>query len=167
MAEEIERKFLVVAEDWRAAGRKARMRQGYLCNSPTRSVRVRLAGERAWIGVKAELDGIRRLEFEYPVPVPDAEVMLDRLCADSQIDKTRHYLEHAGHTWEIDEFHGANQGLVVAEVELESADQAVELPPWVGREVSTEVRFYNAALVEHPIDQWTEAERARFGIGGR
>ena len=163
MAEEIERKFLVRGAGWRASERQQRMRQAYLCNTRAYAVRVRIAGESAWFGVKAEREGIRRLEFEYPIPLADAVEMLDSVCTGGEIDKTRHYLRFGEHLWEIDEFHGHNQGLVVAEVELATADEVVRLPPWLGREISTDPRFYNAALVERPFDQWSAAERAAVG----
>ncbi len=153
MAQEIERKFLVRGDGWRH-GEGERYRQGYLCSEPGRTVRVRVAGARGYLTVKGRTEGIARDEFEYPIPLDDAEAMLDRLCVPPLIDKTRHRVEHAGHSWEVDEFHGENEGLVLAEVELATADERPPLPAWVGEEVSQDPRYFNANLARRPYRSW-------------
>ncbi len=170
MAVEIERKFLLASEDWRKqVTASTRMQQGYLVDAAAVasgharcSVRVRVAGDRAWLNVKSARLGIRRDEYEYPLPVDDAAAMLQELCRGC-IDKTRHLVKRDGWTFEIDEFHGDNQGLVVAEVELPSEDATFPRPPWLGREVSHLARYYNIGLIAHPYACWTEAERSGEG----
>ncbi|HEX6833043.1 MAG TPA: CYTH domain-containing protein [Rudaea sp.] len=164
MAIEIERKFAVISDAWRGAvERSQRFVQGYLNEAHTGnarcSVRVRIGGERAWLSIKAAVRGVERAEYEYEIPLADAEALL-RDFSDARVEKTRHYVTHAGMLFEVDEFSGANAGLVVAEIELESADQAFEHPPWLGGEVSHEARYYNVHLVHHPFSRWSEAERA-------
>lgn len=154
MGAEIERKFLVIGTEWKRDSAGLHIRQGYLCHDPERVVRVRLAGETAWITIKGKTDGITRVEFEYGIPRADAACMLDVLCHKPIIEKTRHTLRHAAHTWEIDEFHGANRGLVVAEVELGSEDEPFARPPWLGREVSDDARYFNSNLGAHPFGEW-------------
>lgn len=154
MAEEIERKFLVSNDSWRPGASGTLFRQGYLSTDPERTVRVRLEGERGVLTIKGLSRGIRRAEFEYPLPAAEAAVLLDTLCLQPLIEKTRYRVEHAGHIWEIDEFAGDNTGLVLAEVELTSEDEAVELPLWVGAEVSTDPRYFNANLIRHPFRRW-------------
>jgi adenylate cyclase len=147
VAIEIERKFLLRAADWRAlATRSTLLRQGYLANNERCSIRVRVADAQAWLSVKAMTASIARAEYEYAVPRDEADAMLDALCARPFIEKVRHIVPWGGHEWEIDEFLGDNAGLVVAEVELEREDEALALPPWVGREVTADVRFYNFSL---------------------
>ncbi|MBX3707783.1 MAG: CYTH domain-containing protein [Pseudomonadales bacterium] len=156
MGTEIERKFLVRGDAWRDAARGTRLRQGYLSSDPARTVRVRSAGAAAWLTIKGPPEGLVRAEFEYPIPVADATILLDTLCERPLIDKVRHVVEYAGHTWEIDEFQGENAGLVVAEVELEHADEPVQLPPWVGAEVTDDPRYQNANLVRAPYTRWRD-----------
>src|SRR5579875_3148509 len=122
MGIEIERKFLLNDDGWRGLGRPTPMRQGYLASDPVRTVRVRIEGERAVITIKSKSSGATRGEWEYEIPVPDAVELLDRLCEQPQVEKTRHRIDHAGHTWEVDEFHGDNAGLVVAEIDLDAED---------------------------------------------
>lgn len=153
MGLEIERKFLVADDSWRDDSPGRRIAQGYLSMDPDRTVRVRLSGEEAWLTIKGRGEGIRRAEFEYPLPPEDAALLLD-MCLPSVIDKTRYRIEHAGHIWEVDVFHGANDGLVLAEVELESEDECVELPPWIGEEVSEDTRFFNASLARCPFSSF-------------
>ena len=153
MADEIERKFLVTSREWRT-GEATEYRQGYLNLDKERTVRVRVAGERAYLTVKGITRGATRREFEYPIPLAEAEEMLAGLCRQPLIEKRRYRLQHAGLTWEIDEFFGDNAGLVVAEVELEREDQPFERPPWLGDEVTDDPRYYNASLVEHPYRDW-------------
>ncbi len=165
MSYEIERKFLVAGDSWREqcdAGEV--MRQGYLAGGKQGSVRVRLSGTQAWLNIKGATVGAKRREFEYLIPVVDAEIILDELCHGPLIEKTRFRLRHGDHTWEIDVFAGDNDGLVVAEVELDAADEAVELPAWLGHEVTEEARYYNVALVEHPFSQWNDSDRQRAGM---
>jgi len=155
MAEEIERKFLIANDAWREkVGREMRMRQGYFAGGGRCSMRVRSNGRSAWINFKSRESGMRRLEFEYGIPLGDAEVMLRKLCEGALIDKTRYWVEDRGHTWEVDVFHGENSGLVIAEVELDSITEAVDLPDWIGEEVTDDVRYYNASLVENPFSRW-------------
>lgn len=155
MALEIEKKFLVVDERWRAgAGAGVRYRQGYLSESGPASVRVRVGGARAHLNVKSATLDQQRLEYEYEIPLADAEEMLETLCTKPLVEKTRYEVEHAGHTWEVDVFEGDNAGLVVAELELEARDEPFQRPPWVGAEVSDDPRYYNVCLVKHPYKNW-------------
>ena len=152
---EIERKFLLVGDSWRAQviGQPRRLSQGYLFSDPHKSVRVRLAGDDATLTVKGTRQGITRLEFQYPIPPADAAGLL-ALCPGPLIDKTRHIVHHNGMKWEIDIFHGHNEGLRIAEVELEREDQPLALPEWAGEEVSHEPKFYNSELARHPYISW-------------
>lgn len=154
MATEIERKYLVVGDAWRALGSGTTYRQGYLSTVKERTVRVRVVGDRGTLTIKGLTVGATRTEYEYDIPVDDANHMLDDLCEQPVIDKTRFIVEYAGLTWEIDEFAGANAGLIVAEVELDSEDQAIELPDWIGEEVSHDARYFNANLIAHPYTAW-------------
>ena len=156
MGIEIERKFLVDESKWKRADTGTRIVQAYLCSKKERTVRVRLLGDEARLTIKGEAAGISRAEYEYPIPIEDAREMLDSLCERPFIDKTRHLEEFAGRTWEIDVFHGGNEGLVVAEVELEDADAKVELPPWATREVSADHRYSNSSLAKRPWPSWRE-----------
>jgi adenylate cyclase len=151
---EIERKFLVANDRWRqAADGGTSIRQGYLSTAPERVVRVRLAGDLAWLTIKGAGDGAVRPEFEYPVPPTDGAALL-ALCEPGLVVKTRYRVRHAGRTWEVDVFGGANAPLAVAEVELERADAAVELPDWVGAEVTGDPRYHNANLARNPYNRW-------------
>ncbi|MDX1433992.1 MAG: CYTH domain-containing protein [Gammaproteobacteria bacterium] len=155
MATEIERKFLVRGDQWRGAAHdRVRYRQGYVAHSETCSVRVRIGGDAARLNIKSRGAGAARLEFEYPLPLADAEILLAQLCVDALIEKTRHLVRHQGRLWEVDVFEGANAGLVLAEVELDAADEAIALPPWVGDEVTDDARYYNAALAHTPYREW-------------
>jgi len=166
MGIEIERKFLVIGETWRGqATRRQRMAQGYLNDAAAVdsgaqqvSVRVRIAGEHAALNLKSRELGASRQEFEYPIPLADAEALL-ALCVGGTIDKTRHYVSVGGHLWEIDEFHGENAGLFVAEIELSAVDEAFERPPWLGAEVTDQVRYYNLALASRPFSQWSAEDK--------
>lgn len=160
MALEIERKFLLASDDWRTSvGGGEHFVQGYLCGEGPSSVRVRIEGEQANINIKAAVVGAARAEYEYAIPLADARAMLADLCITTPVDKTRHRVTHAGHTWEIDDFGGANAGLVVAEIELSAADEHFERPPWLGREVTHERCYYNHALALHPYRDWTSTEQ--------
>lgn len=166
MGIEIERKFLVTGDGWRGAAERIQpMAQGYLndfaaveAGAQKASVRVRIEGERAFLNIKSREAGHTRQEFDYPVPLEDARQLL-ALCVGGRIEKRRHYVRHAGHLWEVDEFLGENAGLVVAEIELESAGEAFAAPAWLGAEVTDLVRYYNLALADHPYSRWSPAER--------
>ncbi|MDX1443546.1 MAG: CYTH domain-containing protein [Gammaproteobacteria bacterium] len=164
MAIEIERKFLVTGDSWREhVVRQENMRPGYLnrvsADGSKASVRIRITGDEAFLNIKEAKTGSSRMEYDYGVPLPDASEMLDALCQQPLIEKTRYIVEYAGFTWEIDVFHGHNAGLVVAEIELPSEDTVFEKPGWLGREVTAERRYYNAALSENPYSDWTADER--------
>lgn len=171
MAIEIERKFLVLGDAWRAAAHAVvPMAQGYLNDlaamdgatagraAMKASVRVRIAGDAAFLNLKSRELGHTRQEFDYPIPVTDARDLL-ALCVGGLVDKRRHYVRHEGHLWEVDEFLGDNAGLVVAEIELASADTAFARPEWAGAEVTDTARYYNLALATRPYAQWSQAER--------
>jgi len=154
MPKEIERKFLVKGDAWRGKAVGKRYRQGYLSLVKERTVRVRTVDDKGFITVKGLSVGASRSEYEYEIPVTDANEMLDRLCERPLIEKTRYRIPMSGVVWEVDEFAGENRGLIVAEVELESEDQALTVPEWIGREVTADPRYYNANLVAHPYSRW-------------
>lgn len=154
MAHEIERKFLIKNEEWRKLTRGILYRQGYLSTIPERTVRVRVVGENGYLTVKGLTKGLTRVEFEYEIPLLDANQMLDQLCERPIIEKLRHKLDFAGFTWEIDEYLGENQGLIIAEVELDDEKDYLELPSWVGEEVSDDPKYFNASLVTNPFHKW-------------
>lgn len=155
MAQEIERKFLVSNDSWRQAAVGKAYCQGYIKTAnPGQSVRVRIAGDQGRLTIKGPAQGLSRAEFEYPIPVADAKEMLETLCDRPLIEKTRYRLPIDNVVWEIDEFHGDNAGLIVAEVELTSENQSVNLPDWIGQEVSGEIKYYNSSLVKHPYSSW-------------
>lgn len=153
MGIEIERKFLVKDDSWKAAAEPGQVcRQGYLCSGGGKTVRVRIIGGRAFLTIKGPTSGISRAEYEYEIPVDDAETMLT-LCGDP-VEKVRYFVLHAGMQWELDVFSGANEGLVLAEIELESESQQIDLPNWAGQEVSGDKRYFNAYLAQHPFSLW-------------
>ena len=154
MALEIERKFLVDVNRLGALNGGRRIVQGYIPTAGTTSVRVRLVDEAAWLTLKGPSRGMTREEFEYTIPVGDAREILARLCDERVIEKTRYLVENAGHTWEVDVFSGANQGLVVAEVELAAESEAVQVPDWATREVTDDPRYRNANLATRPWRDW-------------
>ena len=159
MPREIERKFLPKNDAWRAlAYRSQTLRQGYLASGKRMSVRVRIAGGDAYLNIKAGGLVASRMEYEYPLPLADAGELL-ALAEGPLIEKTRHYVTHDGKTWEIDEFHGDNAGLVVAEIELQREDEPFAHPAWLGTEVTELERYYNVRLVTRPYRTWTETER--------
>jgi len=159
MPREIERKFLLKSAAWRSQVLASRqMSQGYLASGGNVSVRVRIAGEEAWLNIKAGGFVASRQEYEYPLPLDEARELL-ALAEGPLVEKTRHYVEQGALTWEIDEFHGDNSGLVVAELELDSEDADFARPPWLGIEVTELRRYYNVCLVKHPYRAWNEAER--------
>lgn len=153
MGVEIERKFLVCSNIWRSGPPGIVYRQGYLSRDKDRTVRVRLAGAQAFLTIKGARTGLTRAEFEYPISPVEAEVML-QMCIPPLIEKTRYLRAHAGFLWEIDEFHGENAGLVVAEIELPAEDTVFEKPSWAGTEVSDDPRYFNSRLAEHPYSEW-------------
>ena len=157
MAKEIERKFLVKTAAWRPQDAGVHFKQGYLNTQKERVVRVRIEGAKAKLTIKGVTTGVTRSEFEYPIPVEDAAILLDNLCEKPLIDKHRHKEVHGGKTWEIDVFHGDNEGLVVAEIELESEAEAFVRPDWVGEEVSSDPRYFNSNLLKNPFKNWGKA----------
>lgn len=167
MGIEIERKYRVINDGWRAAAHEViPMAQGYIndmasmdSGAQKASVRVRIQGELAFLNLKSRELGHTRQEFDYPIPVSEARELL-ALCVGGLIDKRRHLVRHGGLLWEVDEFLGDNAGLVVAEVELESAEQAIDLPEWAGKEVTDQLRYYNLALASRPYAAWSEPERS-------
>jgi len=154
MPQEIERKFLVTGTAWRGLAEPVAYRQGYIANAGGRTVRVRKAGDKGYLTIKGPSQGAARAEFEYEIPVEDADAMLDTLCEGSLIEKTRRKIPAGALVWEVDEFAGDNAGLTIAEVELEDEAQEVPLPDWVGEEVTGNPRYYNANLVKHPYKDW-------------
>ncbi|MBE9051747.1 CYTH domain-containing protein [Nostocales cyanobacterium LEGE 11386] len=154
MAKEIERKFLLKEDSWRELAKGSVYRQGYIATQDKVTVRVRIVGEQGYLTIKGPSVKYSRLEFEYPIPVEDAQEMLDTLCRRPFIEKIRYKVEWGGLIWEIDEFDGVNKGLILAEVELTDANQQIELPTWIGQEVSHDPRYYNSNLVTHPFSQW-------------
>lgn len=161
MAKEIERKFLVLSEDWRSAVSKSiDIAQGYIQAREDRTVRVRLKGDAAFITLKIATSSIERLEFEYPIPVEDARVLLTTACTEGSVTKVRHLVPASnGLMWEIDEFTGENAPLVVAELEVPSADTVFERPNWLGEEVSEDTRYLNARLAQQPWSTWGQPSR--------
>lgn len=154
MGVEIERKFLVRGEEWKALGQATLLRQGYLSSTPERVVRVRIDGESAMLTIKGKSSGATRGEWEYPIPLVDAQALLDGLCERPIIEKKRYRISHGGMVWEVDEFFGENAGLVVAEIELQSEDQVFVKPEWIGEEVTHDARYFNANLLRHPYSRW-------------
>lgn len=154
MGKEIERKYLVDTTKWTPQGGGTHFKQGYLNSQKERVVRVRIEGDRARLTIKGVSAGISRSEFEYEIPIEDARILLDSLCEQPLIDKHRHREIHGGKTWEIDVFHGDNEGLVVAEIELATEDESFDTPAWALREVSSDPRYFNSNLLKHPFKDW-------------
>ena len=154
MSTEIERKFLVRGDRWKTLGEGRSLRQGYLSSHPDRIVRVRIDGDSAMLTIKGRTVGMTRGEWEYPIPLADAQRFLAELCERPLIEKTRYRILDGGMLWEVDEFYGDNAGLVVAEIELESEDQAFSKPDWVGEEVTHDARYFNANLLRNPYSGW-------------
>ena len=154
MANEIERKFLVVGNAWHEATNGRRYRQGSLSTDSECTVRVRVVGTEGFLTIKGRTRGATRAEYEYPIPVEEADALLDNLCLRPLIEKVRYAIPYQGLVWEVDEFLGDNAGLVVAEVELESETQSIVKPDWVGTEVTDDPRYYNANLVHKPFTRW-------------
>jgi adenylate cyclase len=154
MGTEIERKFLVVGDAWRALAKPVHYRQGYLSTAKDRTVRVRRNGDRGALTVKGASAGATRQEYEYEIPPDDADEMIDRLCEQPVIEKNRYRIPIGEVVWEVDEFLGANRGLVVAEVELTSEDQDFDKPDWIGKEVTGDPKYFNSNLVVRPFSAW-------------
>ncbi len=160
MREEIERKYLLRSEDWRALAISARpLRQGYIAQGPGVTVRVRVAGDEGRLTLKSRLSGPARMEFEYAIPSEEAHALLEAYAGGRLVEKVRHAVPSGGRLWEVDVFGGLNAGLILAEVELPSVGEPVHLPDWIGREVTDDPRFYNQFLAEQPFGQWSLEER--------
>jgi CYTH domain-containing protein len=154
MAKEIERKFLVASDSYKKEAKQVIViRQGYISVDNEKSVRVRRFGQQAFLAVKSSRNGLERLEYEYAIPVGDADEMLDKLCGNT-IEKNRYHVPYGQHLWEVDEFFGDNEGLVIAEIELQSADEPFEKPVWLEDEVTFERAYYNAMLIKNPYKNW-------------
>lgn len=154
MAKEIERKFLVKGDVWRELAKGTAYRQGYLSTVKERTVRVRTIDDKGYLTVKGITIGSTRVEYEYEIPAADANEMLDDLCEQPIIEKNRYKIARDGLIWEIDEFGGVNQGLIVAEVELDSEAQGFTKPDWIGDEIADDPRYFNSNLIAHPYTQW-------------
>lgn len=159
MAVEIERKFLVDLGAWRPQGPGVLYRQGYLSPQKERAVRVRIAGDEAFLTIKGTAEKFTRLEFEYPIPLDDAAILLERLCERPLVEKTRHKEMFGDRLWEIDVFHGENEGLILAEIEVSAEDETFERPPWTGKEVSEDPRYFNVNLSANPFKNWGRAQK--------
>ncbi|GAB4023324.1 CYTH domain-containing protein [Spirosoma koreense] len=156
MGIEIERKFLVVGSAWKQNAKGQLYQQGYLNSQPDRSVRVRLVADKGYITIKGKRLGATRPEYEYAIPYADALELLHHLCEQPILEKFRYRIDHGGLVWEVDAFQGENQGLVVAEVELASADQPIDLPDWIGQEVTGEAKYDNVNLSKYPFSNWNK-----------
>lgn len=154
MAKEIERKFLAHPRKWSELGPGKPIRQGYLSTVKERTVRARTVGDKGFLTIKGVNTGISRDEYEYEIPFKDATEILDNLCEKPLIEKTRYRIPYAGNTWEVDEFAGVNRGLTTAEIELKDANQKVEIPDWIDREVSDDPKYFNANLISKPFTTW-------------
>ncbi|RUS67649.1 Inorganic triphosphatase [Saezia sanguinis] len=154
MAKEIERKFLVIGDEWRKLAKGTHYRQGYLNSAKERTVRIRTIDDKAFLTIKGITVGVTRMEYEYEIPHADCVAMLENLAEKPIIEKSRYKIKDGDVTWEVDEFFGVNQGLIVAEVELKSEDQAFNKPSWVGEEISSDPRYFNSNLVANPYTTW-------------
>lgn len=154
MGTEIERKFLVKDITWKDGSQPEQCRQGYICLDIGTTVRVRVKAGKGYLTIKDKGDGISRREYEFEIPIVDAEEMLEHLCEKPLIEKDRYTVEYKGMIWEVDEFKGENNGLIIAEVELERKEQVFSLPGWIGKEVTGDPRFYNVGLVRNPFLKW-------------
>ncbi len=154
MSIEIEKKFLVKSDAYKAYAKPVLFRQGYLSTSTGRTVRVRRYDDKGFITVKGKTHYCSRLEYEYRIPTEDADSMLNNLCVQPIIEKVRHFLEYKGNEWVVDEFLGANEGLIVAEIELNNEKDSFEKPDWLGTEITSDTRYYNSNLVNNPYKTW-------------
>lgn len=154
MAKEIERKFLVKGDAWRKLATGTHYRQGYLSTVKERTVRVRTIADKGFLTIKGISVGATRAEFEYVIPVEEANAMLDHLCERPLIEKVRYKINYDNHTWEVDEFEGENQGLIFAEIELKDENEAFQIPQWIGEEVTGDPRYFNSNLIKNPFTKW-------------
>ena len=154
MGKEIERKFLVKNDSFRSLAKGTNYRQGYLNSAKERVVRVRIIDDKGFLTIKGITTGATRLEYEYEVPLKDADAMLNELCEKPLIEKNRYKIDYEGFVWEVDEFLGENQGLICAEVELETEDQSYEKPEWIGEEVTGDPKYFNSNLIHNPYKNW-------------
>ena len=154
MGIEIEKKFLLTGTQWKQLATGTAYRQGYLNSVKERTVRVRTINDQGFLTIKGVSVGATRLEYEYEIPLEDANALLDELCEKPLIEKNRYKVNFSGFTWEIDEFFGENDGLIVAEIELESEDQVFDKPEWVGEEVTGDSRYFNSNLINNPYSKW-------------
>jgi len=158
MTIEIEHKFLMEGNDWREhITHSIKYRQGYLSSQATSSIRVRISDKCAWLNIKSATVGTHRHEYEYEIPLLDANEIINTLCRKPIIEKTRHFVIDDGNTWEIDEFYGENQGLIIAEIELTEIGKFFSKPPWIGEEVTHDLRYYNNNLAKHPYSEWIDS----------
>ena len=161
MTMEIERKFLVSNDSYKLRAKPVHYRQGYISTSVENVVRVRIAGDKAFLTIKSLISQRSRLEYEYEVPFADASEILNNICRKPIIEKNRYEVVNGTDAWVVDEFLGENQGLVVSEIELNSEDQEVKLPDWIGAEVTDDSRYLNANLVDYPYNNWVENKKVR------
>jgi len=154
MGQEIEKKFLIINDDWRGLAEGKHYCQGYLNSEKGRTVRIRTIHDRGILTIKGASKGATRLEYEFDIPIKDARELLDKLCYKPLIEKNRHKIHFAGFIWEVDEFKGENEGLLFAEIELEYEGQKFEKPHWIGEEVTGDERYYNSNLVKNPFNNW-------------
>lgn len=152
---EIERKYLVIKDLWSAPGQGVIYRQAYLAVTERAAVRIRIIGNEGKLSIKSKASGLSRQEFEYSIPLLDGEKLLN-LCPFPALEKIRYKIKFGNHTWDVDEFKGVNEGLIIGEVELDSEDDSIQLPPWAGREVTGDKRYYNADLYEFPFKKWDQ-----------
>lgn len=154
---EIEHKFLLANDTWRKeVSHTSEYQQGYLSSNPTSSIRIRISDAKAWLNIKSATIGTYRQEYEYEIPLNEAREIIETLCHKPLITKTRHFITQQNHTWEVDEFHGENKGLCVAEIELSQLNEIFEKPDWLGKEVTDDLRYYNNNLAKNPFSKWTE-----------
>ncbi|MDD5581624.1 MAG: CYTH domain-containing protein [Candidatus Marinimicrobia bacterium] len=159
MSFEIERKFLVKENSWRAKGEGILYRQGYLSLKKEHVVRVRIIGDKGYLTIKSKSQGASRIEFEYEIPFQDAQYMLEHLCEKPLIEKKRYKIEEKGLLWEIDEFFNENEGLILAEVEISSENQPIDLPAWIDKEVTGQPKYYNSNLIKNPYKTWKSVKK--------
>ena len=154
MAIEIEKKFLIKYIPLEHVKFSKHIKQGYILSDQEKVIRIRKKGDEYFLTIKGNKIGISRYEFEYSIPEEDATILFDEFCSSDIIEKTRHYIEHKNHLWEVDEFHGDNDGLIVAEIELLSEDETFDIPDWIDREVTSEKKYYNMNLITNPFNKW-------------
>jgi len=157
MGKEIERKFLVNSHEFRSKAKGSVIKQGFLNTDPQRVVRIRVRDDHAYLTIKGKSKGMERTEFEYEIPVDDANSMIEELCLKPVIEKIRYVVVFGNHTWEIDEFRGENEGLVIAEVELKNENEDLILPDWIGKEVTGNHKYYNNNLINNPYKTWNQS----------